>query len=346
MCPLDPAELAPPYARFDVSRELAEQYMGLFVNRDAYCIQAERSMMNGKVNWYLARTLAGVDAQGEKIWERKKLNLDTVCAHITGEQTINLYAINPETQRSKWLAIDADYPAALPDLVKLQSELRSDGIEAALEQSRRGGHLWLFAATPLLAKQCRIYIYNLALRLGLRVKGGGLKEGLEIFPLQDTVKELELGNAIRGPLGVHRRTKRRYWFFGADWNPEAQMRYLLKLPKITETQMEELTLGMTLPEAYQPEPAPLVIERPRQAYRPGNFQPFVILDHVRGQRMRKSGRNYWTQCPSCAQRNGDKSRDNLAILISDPNYYKCWAGCSSDDIRNALGQPKPKRYLA
>ena len=107
--------------------------------------------------------------------------------------TVGLYARNPKTQRSKWVAIDADYENALEDLLKLQSELRQDGVEAALEKSRRGAHLWIFADKPLLARHCRIYIYNLALRLKVPVKGGfGLAEGIEVFPRQD---ELEIGRA-------------------------------------------------------------------------------------------------------------------------------------------------------
>ena len=78
---------------------------------------------------------------------------------------MGLYALNPKTQRSKWVAIDADYENALDDLLKLQWELSQDGVEAALEKSRRGAHLWIFAAKPLLARHCRIYIYNLARRL-------------------------------------------------------------------------------------------------------------------------------------------------------------------------------------
>ena len=54
--------------------------------------------------------------------------------------TLGLYAINPRTQRAKWMAIDADYRRSLDVLLKLQYELQQDGIQAALEQSRRGGH--------------------------------------------------------------------------------------------------------------------------------------------------------------------------------------------------------------
>ena len=93
--------------------------------------------------------------------------------HLNGDITVNLYAINPQTQSSKWVAIDADYEGSLEALFQLQWELKQDGVDAALEQSRRGGHLWVLGERPLLASRCRIYIYNLALRLGVPVKGAG-----------------------------------------------------------------------------------------------------------------------------------------------------------------------------
>jgi len=59
------------------------------------------------------------------------------------------------------------------------------------------------------------------------VKGGaGLAEGIELFPRQDALAPDEFGNAIRGPLGIHRAAGKRYWFYGADYKVEAQ----LKLP--------------------------------------------------------------------------------------------------------------------
>jgi hypothetical protein len=164
MCPLDPALLAPPYKRFRVSRALADDYIELFINRREYSIQATKPMTNGKIGWYLARHY--------KTKEPKQLDNATVRAHIDGDFTINLYSTNPDTQRCKWVAIDADYDGSMKDLLQLRYELNQDSIQAALEQSRRGGHLWIFAEAPLLASECRIYIYNLALRLGIPVQGG------------------------------------------------------------------------------------------------------------------------------------------------------------------------------
>ena len=205
--------------------EIAGRYFDLFVNRLAYTVQSHKPNGNGKHYYYRPKS-------------DRRLSLETVHEHLNGQITMGIYALNPRTQRSKWVAIDADYENALDDLLKLQWELRQDGVEAALEKSRRGAHLWIFADKPLLARDCRIYIYNLALRLKVPVKGGsGLAEGIEIFPRQDQLDPGEFGNAIRGPLGVHRATVRRYWFYGADYHLEAQLEYLERLRKITEPEI-------------------------------------------------------------------------------------------------------------
>ena len=70
----------------------------------------------------------------------------------------------------------------MEDLLKLQYHLWQDDVEPALEMSKRGGHLWILLAAPLLAKECRVYIHDLAGRLGLPVKGSGLADGIEVFP--------------------------------------------------------------------------------------------------------------------------------------------------------------------
>jgi hypothetical protein len=112
----------------------------------------------------------------------------------------------------------------MEDLLKLQYHLLQDSVDAALEMSKRGGHLWIFMERPALARDCRIYICNLALRLGVQIKAAGPGEGIEIFPKHDELRPGEFGNAIRGPLGVHRGANRRYWLYGADYDLEKQMR--------------------------------------------------------------------------------------------------------------------------
>ena len=299
--------------------ETATRYFDLFVNRLAYTVQSCRPAPNGKHYYYRPK-------------DARPLSLETLRRHLNGELTIGLYALNPRTQTAKWVAIDADYENALEDLLKLQWELRQDGVESALEKSRRGGHLWIFAEKPLVASQCRIYIYNIALRLKVPVKGGaGLAGGIEIFPRQDQVLEHEFGNAIRGPLGVHRASRKRYWFYGADYEIQAQLSYLERLRRITEEQLCRFTAGLEMPAEFRPKPK---VELP--PFDP-NRREFHILDYVCPSR--KQSGNYWARCPSCAALGNDRSGDNLAISVSDPRKYKCWAGCPKESIRAALGRP-------
>jgi hypothetical protein len=313
------------YLKFRVSRETANDFIHLFVNRLAYGMQATRPLPNGSVPYYLAR---------DRLTKAPKLlNADVVRMHLNGDLTINLFAINPETQRSKWIAVDADFDGAMQSLIEFQQELKHDGVEAALEQSRRGGHLWIFGAGPLLASELRIYIYNLALRLGVPVKCGGLKDGIEVFPRQDRLADGEYGNALRAPLGVHRKTISRYWFRAAAPRPEAQLAYLNGLPKLTEDRLKALIQGMKFPEAYKPVVAAPYIPI---ASPPGQRE-FRILEHVRT--TRRDSRNWWARCPSCAQAGRDRTGDNLSILVQNTRFYKCWAGCSKEEIRAALGRP-------
>jgi hypothetical protein len=242
------------------------------------------------------------------------------------------------------MAIDADYRTALEDLIKVQRQLGDDGVAAALEKSKRGGHLWIFFERPVLARDARIYIYHLAVKLNVQVKGSGLSEGIEIFPKQDELGPNEFGNAIRAPLGVHwgARESRgwRYWFYGADYTLDDQLAYLNRLPKVPEDHLRRMVEGKEIPPEFA--------QRARRAEVPKYFAPkpgeFRILDYVRV--ARQVGRNWVARCPSCAAAGHDKSGDNLAIAVDEPRKYCCWAGCTKEMIRTALGRPMPEKRFA
>jgi len=201
--------------------------------------------------------------------------------------------------------------------------------------SRRGGHLWIFLATPLLAKECRIYIHDVALRLGVPVKGSGLREGIEIFPKHDLIEPGGFGNAIRGPLGIHRGATRRFWFYGADYTVEAQVAYLNRLRKLSEPELQAFIAGKDGPKQDNTPRSRIAGSTHRRAG--AGRSEFRILEHVGP--VRRIGRNYVTRCPSCAAVGHDRNGDNLAILIEDPRFYQCWAGCGKEAIRAAVGCP-------
>src|ERR1035441_5632172 len=317
------------------TRQVAEDYQKLFVNHRAYTVQSMRPHPKTGRHYYFRPSKKEADIP-------LMLTEETIRQHLEGQITVGLYAINPSTQRCKWVAIDADYKNSMEDLLKLQYHLTQDRVEPALEMSKRGGHLWIFLATPLLAKECRIYIHDLALTFGVPEKGSGLGDGIEVFPKHDAIGAGEFGNAIRGPLGIHRGANRRFWFYGADYSLEAQIEYLNGLRKVTEEELRRFIAGKERPEPdFSPRPEKLTsMER-----KPGNGRAeFRILEHIGT--VRKLGRNYVARCPSCADSGHDRSGDNLAILIQDPRFYKCWAGCTKEMIRAALGCPIRVRHSA
>ena len=233
--------------RLPATLEMAREFSQLFVNRRAYTIQSLRPHPeSGRHYYYRPKPKNG--------GESAELTVGTVRRHLAGEITIGIYAINAATQRCKWMAIDADYKTALEDLIKVQRQLQNDGIEAALEKSKRGGHLWIFFETPVLAREARIYIYHVAGKLDVQVKGAGLADGIEIFPKQDELRREEFGNAIRAPLGVHwgARESRgwRYWFYGADYKLEDQLAYLKGIGKVKEEHLQRMIAGKTIPQEF------------------------------------------------------------------------------------------------
>ncbi len=316
--------------RYQATSTNVEDYWQLFVNRRAYVLQSMRPHAESGRHYYF-RPKAG------KNGEAPSLAAETVRRHLEGDLTIGVYAMSPATQRCKWIAMDGDYKDSLKHLCELQWELQQQKVEAALEQSRRGAHLWIFGEQPLLARQCRLLISGLAQKLGIPVKGAGTAEGIEIFPKHDELKDGDFGNAIRGPLGIHRTISARFWFYGADYNLDNQLAFLKRVTKLSEEQLGALLQKLGQPcEGEKREIKPT----PRWQF-PAQQRQFHILDHL--QVRRKTGRNWITRCPSCAAAGRDKSGDNLAISVDEPQKYICWAGCSKEMIRAALGCPIPEK---
>lgn len=303
---------------------MAAEYSNWFVNRRAYTRQSDRPHPESGRHFYYR--------PGSKAGAEVALEIEDVRRHLAGEITLGIYAINPGNQRVKWMAIDADYRRSLDDLLKLQYELQHDGIQAALEQSRRGGHLWILFEAPVLAKHARVYIRHLAGKLAVQVKSTGPSDGIELFPKQDRIEATQFGNAIRGPLGVHRAVNRRYWFYGAAHDLESQLAYLCQLRRVSEEQLAGLIADLEIPEE-----APLPQGGCATHSRPG----FQILEFLDRSQLRRVGRNWVTRCPSCAAAGRDRGKDNLAVSVEEPLKYLCWAGCTNFQIRAALGASAP-----
>ena len=316
---------------------VAKTYFQLFVNRKAYAVQSIRPNQKGR-HYY---TKADIP-----------LTLDVVRHHLEGTITIALYAIKPTDQTCKWCAVDADYPNAIVDLVRMRDSMAKDGVVAALENSRRGGHLWIFFETPQLARDSRLYLIDRAMQLGIPIQGvcsgaGALAsrkgEGVEIFPKQSEVRPGEYGNAMRGPLGIHQAAKARFSFIGGGETLVEQINYLAALKKVAGASLRQLIAGKTMPGDGATGTAVTTYSHP---FPSGQRIGFQILDHIPVHYREEVGRNYIARCPSCAESGHDQSGDNLSISILEPWKYRCWRDCTKEEIRRALGFPVPARRSA
>ena len=106
------------------SSTVVRDYAALFVNRGAYTLQSLRPHSDSGRHYYFRPKAKAASRE-------LSLTAATIRRHLEGEITIGLYAINPATQRSKWVAIDADYPHAMEDLLKLQYSIQQDKVEGA-----------------------------------------------------------------------------------------------------------------------------------------------------------------------------------------------------------------------
>ena len=119
-----------PMLRLKAPTSVVAHYFHLFVNRRAYTLQSNRPHPESARHYYYR-------PKDKKTGRGLSLTPDTIRRHLEGETTIGLYSINPATQCSKWVAVDADYENSLADLLKLSFYFRQDGVESALEKSHR-----------------------------------------------------------------------------------------------------------------------------------------------------------------------------------------------------------------
>src|SRR5207244_9966059 len=144
--------------------------------------------------------------------------------------------------------------------------------------------LWIFGERPLLARACRLWIAGVAEKLKIPVKGAGTAEGIEIFPKHDELKQGDFGNAIRGPIGIHRAIGARYWFYGADYSFDNQLAFLKRVKRLSQDELKALINGIGRSiEAVTKVTTGRVFRR-----YPETRRPFRIDEHV--ELRRRSGR--------------------------------------------------------
>jgi hypothetical protein len=127
------------------------------------------------------------------------VTLEVLQRHVAGLDTIGAYVVN-EQNTCHYAVFDADNLDGLVELLGVQCRLAADGIDSALEGSRRGGHLWVFFASALSPGLVRRWLLLYC------------PAGVEFYPKREWVSWDAPGSVVRVPLGVHRLSCRRYPF--------------------------------------------------------------------------------------------------------------------------------------
>jgi hypothetical protein len=209
----------------EIAPELVRAYGATFLNRDdCYPLQLDK---------------------GTFVSVKQPLKLALVTAHLRGELALGAYALDSES-RARWLCFDVDDEAAFLVLKQLARDLQTQGITSYLELSRRGGHLWLFS-TPLPGEAVRRFGRQLLIPYSL--------PKVELYPKQERLTSGS-GSLVRLPLGIHRKSGKRYSFITLEDQPLAptirQQIALLAHPVFVSPSFIEETLARVV------EPPPLL----------------------------------------------------------------------------------------
>jgi hypothetical protein len=126
---------------------------------------------------------------------------EVVKAHLEGRITAGWYVLD-RGSTAKWVVLDADSADGIERLQHCFLSLDKLGVPSTLEQSRRGGHLWIFLERPIPGRAVRDLVSTALPDLG----------PVEVFPKQDSLDGKKVGSLIRGPLGTHLLSSGRYPF--------------------------------------------------------------------------------------------------------------------------------------
>jgi len=192
--------------------------------------------------------------------------------HILGNYTVGLYPVRLDNTVN-FIAFDFDlakfvvrqaissqraWEAAMHKVhqcaIRLLDAAASHELPLYLEDSGfKGRHAWIFLETPIpagVAKKCGDLLVRLLQPLPPEVM-------VEVFPKQGAVKKGGLGNLIKIPLGIHKRTGKRALFLEPDGQPVAeQLQHLETLRKAPRRLIYGLIQRLQGQPAAEVAPAP------------------------------------------------------------------------------------------
>lgn len=229
--------------------------------------------------------------------------------HLLGDVTLGIYNINPIDNTSKWLCWDLDdeQEEKLEILIRW---LRDHGFNSLRESVRSGrsGHLWLFFDRAIPSE----YVYRLAFHARFIA---GLS--CEIFPKQASLREGQLGNLVRMPLGVHRKTSAGgvRGLFKDCPSPDIrdQLFWFLEQETTNADKLIELAQTLPVPQTHKPK---------KKRKQTGQFKQLIDEFPEEWPWQERAGGELIGLCPKCYEDGHDKQENNLS-LNTERNILRC-----------------------
>lgn len=153
-----------------------------------------------------------------------------IAEHLSGERTLGVYQLKGD--EISWVCVDFDSEGspdeALYAATHATQRLQHLGMKAYLEDSgNKGAHVWLFFDLPCKAAFGREFGLRFAAYIEEDISP---LVSVEVFPKQDRLySKDDMGNLVKLPLGIHKKSGRRSVWIDLDTNDIQQEQYMANL---------------------------------------------------------------------------------------------------------------------
>ena len=324
-----PAPPLPTVTNQSAAQDKIALFRSLFRGRDDVYAQFWISERTGKQGYSPACQERWTSTRGRP---RTYLPLtdQVLQAHLEGTQTVGIFPLLKD--HTCWfLACDFDGEGWNLDVLAFLTVCTQRNIPAYLERSRsgKGGHLWIFFESPVVATKARQLGMRL-LRETMVLRGEmDLASYDRFFPNQDFVPKGGFGNLIALPLQHVPRTLHNTEFLNPEdsqlcpWSD--QWTFLSQVKRLTPTQVDAL-LEVIPPIAVGPGTRGAVSEAVRQRY---PAPPRIRATFGAGFSVEKSGLPPWllAQIKHLASLHNPQfyQRERLRLsTFKTPRFIKCY----------------------
>jgi len=151
---------------------------------------------------------------------------DIIKKHLKGLITVGSFQVEPKSNKVKWICFDFDgiIEEEFEKAKRLFEKILSKGMNPILEFSgRRGFHIWLFIEPVDL---------SVARQFALEISKNEIIS--DIYPKNSKIEKNGYGTQVKLPLGVHRASNKRSYFFNSNFKPMnyiESMDFLINLSK-------------------------------------------------------------------------------------------------------------------